>query len=127
MPTADDVYFYDFGGVPTLAYGYAYDVEGKNKRESVYGQDQWTFGRVTANLGLRFDRIRGDDAPTATSLLTPAGARASGWPGTFSAGGTSVLRRFYGHLYDGAMFSIWNRAVPGIGDYVIYDVCRAIA
>jgi len=35
--------------------------------------------------------------------------------------GTSVLRAFYGHLYDGAVFSTWNRAVPGISDYVIYE------
>jgi len=32
-----------------------------------------------------------------------------------------VLRAFYGHLYDGAVFSTWNRAVPGISDYVIYE------
>jgi hypothetical protein len=36
--------------------------------------------------------------------------------------GTSVLKAYYGHLYDGAVFSIWNRAVPGIGDYVTYEV-----
>ena len=35
--------------------------------------------------------------------------------------GTSVMKAYYGYLYDGAVFSIWNRAVPGIGDYVTYE------
>ncbi len=35
--------------------------------------------------------------------------------------GTSVLRGFYGLLYDGAVFQSWSRALPGVEDYVFYD------
>jgi hypothetical protein len=36
--------------------------------------------------------------------------------------GRSVLRAFYGQLYDGAVFASWSQAVPGIGDYIGYEV-----
>ena len=38
---------------------YGYDFQGDNKRMSAYAQDQWTAGRLTMNLGLRLDHIRG--------------------------------------------------------------------
>ena len=36
--------------------------------------------------------------------------------------GKSVLRAYYGQLYDGAIFASWSSALPGIGDFVGYDV-----
>src|SRR5262249_37315908 len=33
----------------------------------------------------------------------------------------SVLKAFYGQYYEGALFTFWNRAVPGIGDYTTLD------
>lgn len=117
----DGLYFYDVGGQPYLAYAYSYDVKGTNKRQSVYAQDQWTRGRVTANLGVRYDGIKGESQGTdyySTSSFSPRLGLAFDVTGK----STSVLRAFYGQLYDGAVFSSWNRAVPGIGDYVIYEV-----
>jgi hypothetical protein len=55
----NDTYYVDYLGKPYYAYSSAYDLQGTNKRESYYAQDQWKAGRFTANLGLRYDNIRG--------------------------------------------------------------------
>ena len=117
----DGVYYYDIGGQPYLAYGYGYDVEGTNKRTTAYVQDQWTIGRVTANVGLRFDGIGGDGDDGNEYYSSNMWSPRLGLAWDVSGRGTSVLKAYYGYLYDGAVFSIWNRAVPGIGDYVTYE------
>jgi len=117
----DDLFFYDIGGQPYLAYSYAYDIEGTNKRTSAYAQDQWTFGRATANLGLRMDLIGGDGSNGTQYYDTTSFSPRLGLAYDFRGTGTSVLRAFYGQLYDGAVFTSWSRAVPGIGDYIIYE------
>jgi hypothetical protein len=33
-----------------------------------------------------------------------------------------VLRAYYGQLYDGAVFASWSSALPGIGDFIVYEV-----
>jgi Carboxypeptidase regulatory-like domain len=118
----DDVQYYDIGGEPYLAYSYSYDVEGTNKRNSFYAQDQWTIGRVTANLGVRFDFLGGDGANGVEYYSTTGIGPRLGLAFDVTGRGTSVLRAFYGHLYSGAVFTSWSRAVPGISDYVIYEV-----
>lgn len=119
---SDDVQFYDIGGQPYLAYSYSYDVEGTNKRQSAYAQDQWTFGRFTANAGVRFDGIGGQGSDGVDYYDTKQISPRLGLAWDVTGRGTSVLKGFYGHLYEGAMFQTWSRAVSGIGDYVIYDV-----
>lgn len=118
----DGVYYYDIGNQPYLAYAYSYDVKGTNKRTTAYAQDQWTIGRFTANVGLRYDGIKGEGSDGVeyynSNMFSPRLGAALDVTGR----GNSVLRAYYGHLYDGAVFSTWNRAVPGIGDFVIYDV-----
>jgi hypothetical protein len=118
----DDVYYYDIGGEPYLAYSYSYDVKGTNKRQTLYAQDQWTIGRFTANLGVRFDGIggNGDDGNQYYSTNSWGPRLGLAWDVTGRA--NSVLRAFYGQLYEGAVFSSWNRAVPGIGDFITYEV-----
>jgi hypothetical protein len=97
------------------------DVEGVNGRESYYAQDQWKLGRVTANVGVRVDDIRGfspalDDTVYRTRSVAPRLGAAIDLTGR----GTSALRAFYGQLYDGAVFQSWSRALPGIEDNVYY-------
>lgn len=116
------VYYYDIGNQPYLAYGYSYDVKGTNKRTTAYAQDQWTVGRFTANVGVRFDGIGGDGDDGTEYYNSKMVSPRLGLAWDVTGRGNSVLKAFYGHLYDGAVFSIWNRAVTGIGDYVIYDV-----
>jgi hypothetical protein len=118
----DDLFFYDVGGQPYLAYSYGYDVEGTSKRNTAYVQDQWTFGRVTANLGVRFDGHSGEGANgTEYYSSTGIGPRL-GVAIDLTGRSTSVLRAYYGQLYSGAVFASWSRAVPGLSDYVIYEV-----
>ncbi len=92
----DGVYYYDIGGQPYLAYGYSYDVEGTNKRTTVYAQDQWTIGRVTANVGLRFDGIGGDGSDGNQYLqlqhVQPAAGSGLGRDRTRHLGAEGLLR-----------------------------------
>ncbi len=115
-------YYYDYGG-PYLAYGYAYDLQGKNKRESYYAQDQWRSGRLTATLGARLDSIRGDAATTGQQIYSTrsVGPRV-GLAYDLTGHGNSVLRAFYGQMYDSAVFSSWSRAVPGLTPTFTYAV-----
>jgi hypothetical protein len=120
---AGGVYFYDKGGKPYYAYGYSYDILGKNKRESFYGQDQWKMGRFTANIGVRADHIRGEAQATGKEVYsTFSVAPRLGAVYDLTGKGTSVVRAFYGQLYDGAVVDSWYRALPGMTDLTIYDV-----
>ncbi len=119
----NNTYFYDYGGLPYLAYGYSYDLQGKIGRNSFYAQDQWKVGRLTANIGVRADQIKGSDATTDAEVYS-----------TFSVGprlgvavdllgsGRSVLRAHYGRMFEGANFSPFERAVSGATDWVTYEV-----
>ena len=119
-----NIEYYDYGGLPYLAYSYAYDTKATVQRNSFYAQDQWKLGRATLNYGVRADQVHGgEDASNATSIYK-----------TFSVGprvgvavdvlgsGKSVLRAYYGRMYEGANVTPFDRALPGIGDFVIYDV-----
>jgi hypothetical protein len=121
----NDVYYYDIGGEPYLAYGYSYDLEGTNKRNTFYAQDQWTIGRLTANLGVRFDGHSGEGSDGVEYYSTSGIGPRLGLAVDVTGRGTSVLRAFYGHLYSGAVFTSWSRAVPGTSDFVIYEVSPA--
>lgn len=119
----DGLFFLDYGGAPYLAYAYSYDVKGRSDRQSFFAQDQWKNGRLTINAGVRLDRITG----TATAndkryYNTTSWGPRIGAAYDIMGDGRSVLRAFYGQLYDGAVFASWSQAVPGIGDFVIYDV-----
>lgn len=120
----DGVYFYDYGGAPYLAYGYSYDIEGKNKRESFYAQDQWKVGRLTANLGIRLDNIRGRSPLLDRDVYKPEmswGPRV-GAAFDVTGRGTTVLRGSWGRYYEGASFNPYNQAVGGWTPFVSYDV-----
>jgi hypothetical protein len=114
--------YYDFNGSPSSAYGYSYDLQGKSKRESYYAQDQWkVMNRLTLNLGLRVDHVAGEATTTGQTLYnTWSYGPRLGFAFDVSGKGTSVIRGYYGQLYDGAVFSSWSRAVPGLTPTNIY-------
>lgn len=118
----DGLFFYDYGGAPYLAYAYSYDVKGRNDRVSLYAQDQWQIGRLTVNAGVRMDRITGTGSTDNKNYydVTPVAPRL-GLAFDINGNGKSVLRAYYGQLYDGAVFASWSNALPGIGDFVIYE------
>lgn len=121
---SNDVYYYDYGGLPYLAYGYAYDIEGKNKRESYYAQDQWKVGRLTANLGLRLDHIKGRSPLLDKDVYSPdlAWGPRVGAAFDVTGKGTSVLKGSWGRYYEGASFNPYNQAVGGWTPFNSYEV-----
>lgn len=124
----DGLFFYDYGGAPYLAYAYSYDVKGRNDRISAYAQDQWKIGRLTANAGIRLDKIGGTGTEQDKKYYdTMSWGPRIGAAYDLMGDGQSVVRAFYGQLYDGAVFSSWSRALPGISDYVIYEATGTIA
>ena len=113
-------YIYAYDGVPYARYSYGYDVQGDNHRTSAYAQDQWSAGRLTLNIGLRLDRIRGYSPVLDETVYTP---QASWGPRVgaaydLTANGTAVLKGFWGRYYEGAASGFFTSATPGIQDYV---------
>ena len=118
-------YFVDYSGVPYYAYsGLNYDVNGKNRRESYFAQDAWKKGRLTVNLGLRLDRIRGNSVSLDKDVYTPELAIGPRVGGVFdlTGSGNSVVRGFWGRYYEGTSLSPFANAVGGYEDYVSYFV-----
>ena len=113
-------YIYAYGGVPYYRISYGYTFHGDNKRFSAYAQDQWTAGRLTMNLGLRLDRIRGSSPDLNRTVYTPdlAWGPRIGAAYDLTGKGTSVLRSFYGRYYEGTATQFFISATPGIQDYV---------
>jgi len=113
-------YIYASGGVPYYRISYGYTFHGDNKRFSAYAQDQWTAGRLTMNLGLRLDRIRGYSPDLKETVYTPdlAWGPRIGVAYDLTGKGSSVLRSFYGRYYEGTATQFWISATPGIQDYV---------
>jgi hypothetical protein len=117
------VYLYDYGGAGYSAWGYSYDLQGKNSRDSFYAQDQWKMGRATLNLGVRADSVRGTDSATGTEIYSTfsAGPRL-GAAFDLTGKGKSVIRGFYGQMYEAAEFSSWSRAATGLSPTTYYEV-----
>ncbi len=86
---------------------------GQEQADTFYAQDQWKIGRVTANVGLRFDGIRGDgDDGNEVLQRQHVGPRLGlAWDVTGRA--TSVLRRTTASSTTAPCSRSWNRAVPG--------------
>ena len=90
--------------MPYYAYsGLNYDVNGKNKRESYYAQDAWKKGRLTVNLGLRLDRIRGDSLSLDKNVYAPDLALGPRIGGVFDLTGSRDQRhpRLLGTVFRG--------------------------
>ena len=120
----DGIYFYDLSGSPYLAYGYAYDVEGKNRRQSYYAQDQWKIGRLTANLGIRLDQISGYSPLLDETVYKPdlAWGPRIGAAFDVTGRGTTVIRGSWGKYFEGASFNPYNQAVGGWTPFYTYEV-----
>jgi hypothetical protein len=118
-----NVEYYDSGGLPYLAYSYGYDAQVSIRRNSLYAQDQWKLGRATLNYGLRADQIHGADTTTGEQVYSTVslGPRVGVAVDIFGKG-KSVLRAYYGRLYEGANAKPFEDAVSGAGDRVTYEV-----
>ncbi|HXW03617.1 MAG TPA: TonB-dependent receptor [Vicinamibacterales bacterium] len=112
-------YDYFYGGVPYYRVRYGYDFQGKNKRTSMYAQDQWSVGRFTMNLGLRLDHMRGHSPVLDEDVYTPAAAWGPRLGVAYDVTGrnTSVLKAFWGRYYEGTATGFFTAATPGLQDY----------
>lgn len=118
----DDIFFYDYGGAPYLAYNYGYDLTANNQRESFYAQDSWRLNdRLTINPGVRLDWIRGTNPDIGKVYDTKNFNPRIGLAFDVTGNNDSVLRAHYGQYYEAAFASLYNRAVPGIADFVLYE------
>ncbi len=116
------VYYYDSGGAPYLAYGYSYDVSGRNRRESAYVQDSWKVGdRLTLNPGVRYDHITGADPVIGDVYSANNLAPRLGFAFDISGDHKTVLKGSFSQYYEGAFNDIYKRATPGIEDNVTFD------
>ena len=119
----NNTYYYDYGGVPYLAYSYGYDISGRNRRESAYAQDSWKVGdRLTINPGLRYDHITGAHPVIGDVYSANNIAPRIGFAFDVSGDHKTVLKGSYSQYYEGAFNDIYKRATPGIQDRIQYDV-----
>ena len=117
-----DIFFYDYGGAPYLAYNYGYDVTANNERESFFAQDSWKIGdRLTVNPGLRFDWIRGTHPDAGKVYDASHIVPRIGFAYDVTGNNNTVVRGHYGQYYEAAFASLFNRAVPGIEDFVFFE------
>jgi len=114
-------YIYHYGGVPYYQISYGYDLQGDNRRTSAYAQDQWSAGRLTLNLGIRLDHIRGVSPVLDQDVYTPKSAWGPrvGAAYDVTGKGTTVLKGFWGRYYEGpASGFFYQAAPPGNFDYI---------
>jgi outer membrane receptor protein involved in Fe transport len=116
-------YFYDYGGVPVSQYVYGYDLQGNNQRNSAFAQDSWKLNeRLTINAGLRYDGVRGvSPVLDRTVYTTNNWAPRIGFAYDLTGDHKTVLKAHYGQYYEGALFSYYKGALPGVDDFVVLD------
>ena len=119
----DNIFFYDYGGAPYLAYSYGYDISATNVRQSLFVQDSWKMGgRFTANSGLRGDFLQGKNPEVGKVYDSANWAPRLGFAWDVAGDSRSVVKGSYGRYYEGAQTQLFTRAVPGVSDYITYEV-----
>jgi hypothetical protein len=117
-------YTYSYGGVPYYQYSYSYDVQADNKRTSAFVQDQWTAGKLTLNLGVRLDHIRGRSPILNKDVYTPGNAWGPriGVAYDLTGKGLMAVKAYYGRYFEGAAGGFFESAVPGVEDFARYPI-----
>ena len=114
---------------PYLGYTYAYDQTGDSHRESFFAQDAWKINdRITINPGVRFDWVRGLSPALDNEKVfdTKSFAPRLGIAYDVTGNRDTVLRAFYGQYYEGVFQTYYFRVLPGLGDYITYDVTSGV-
>ncbi len=119
----NNLYFYDYGGVPYYAYSYSYDLSAVNTRQSVFAQDAWHLtNRLTANLGVRGDYVQGKGESGGNVYSSSNWAPRVGLAFDVAGDNRTVVKGSYGWYYEGPQTQLFNRALPGVSDAVTYLV-----
>jgi hypothetical protein len=119
----NNTYYYDSAGAPYYAYGYGYDLSGRNHRESVFAQDSWRVTpRLTLNVGGRMDHMTGG-APGAQAVYkNTVFAPRLGFALDLTGDHRTVLKGTYGQYYEGIFNDIYKFATPGFQDRISWDM-----
>ena len=119
----NNLYFYDSGGVPYYAYSYGYDLSATNTRQSLFAQDSWHLtDRLTANIGVRGDFIQGKGTSGDNVYTSTNWAPRLGLAFDVAGDNRTVVKGSYGWYYEGPQTQLFTRALPGVSDYVTYEV-----
>jgi hypothetical protein len=107
------------------AYSYGYDVAGRNRRNSLYAQDTWKpSARLTINGGVRLDWIQGlgdkNSASQGKVYDTKSFAPRIGFAWDATGDHKTVIKGHYGQYYEAAFFTLYQRALAGRQDMVLY-------
>jgi hypothetical protein len=114
-------YYYDHGGQPFYAYGYGYDVSGRNHRESVFVQDSWRpSDRLTLNLGLRMDHLAGGAPEQERVYDDTVLAPRLGFALDLTGNHDTVLRGAYSRFHEGIFNELYKLATPGYQDAIVW-------
>ena len=81
-------------------------------------------GRLTLNLGLRMDYIRGYSPVLKETVYTPhtAWGPRLGAAVDITGNGTTVLRGFWGRYFEGTASGFFTQATPGLQDYTSTEI-----
>jgi hypothetical protein len=125
---AKNTYYYDYGNQPYYAYGYGYDLNGRNKKLAGYIQDSWHVNdRLTLNLGIRADHLSGG-APGADSVYkTTSIAPRFGFAFDPAGDTKTVIKGSYSQYYEGIFNDIYKQATPGFQDRITWDMANCPA
>jgi hypothetical protein len=109
-------YVYAYYGTPNYRVSYGYDVQGDNRRQSFYAQDQWSLNRLTLNIGVRLDHITGYSPVLKQNVYEPGLAWGPRVGAAFDilGTGTSVLKGFWGRYFEGTATGFYTQATPGL-------------
>ena len=120
---ANNTYYYDYGGQPYYAYGYGYDLNGRNKKLAGYAQDAWHVNeRLTLNLGVRMDHV-GGGAPGGNSIYTNTSiAPRVGFAWDPKGDTQTVIKGSYSQYYEGIFNDIYKQATSGYQDRISWDM-----
>lgn len=115
-------YIYSYYGVPYGQYSYSYDLPARNKRVSAYAQDQWSVGRLTMNLGVRLDHIRGSGDNIDYDVYKPKASWGPRLGAAFdvTGKGNTVIKGFWGRYFEGGSAGFFEYSLPpGVSDYSV--------
>ncbi|MBX7184764.1 MAG: TonB-dependent receptor [Vicinamibacteria bacterium] len=119
----NNTYYYDYGGQPYYAYGYGYDLNGRNKKLAGYAQDAWHVNdRLTLNLGVRLDHV-GGGAPGGDTLYSNTSiAPRLGFAFDPKGDTKTVIKGSYSQYYEGIFNDIYKQATAGYQDSISWDM-----
>ncbi len=120
---ANNTYYYDYGGQPYYAYGYGYDINGRNKKLAGYVQDAWHVNdRLTMNLGVRVDHLSGGAPDQDAAYTTTSIAPRFGFAFDPKGDTKTVIKGSYSQYYEGIFNDIYKQATPGFQDRISWDM-----